>query len=104
MDTDAALILSMKADIRYHEDERYKYQWQLINAQRKKQGQDYKRKSSELYRYLIEYYGATTGKQKWAAHIRRLNAELVRLRRLREEHKQEAARLRGALALYQKGK
>ena len=100
MDTDAAVIAAMKADIRYHDDAYNRWNCALHARIAKKKTKDYKRRSSELYHYLIGYYGVTAGKQKWAAHIRRLNSELVHFRRLRKEHQQEAAKLRGALAVY----
>ena len=99
MDTDAQLIASMKLDIRYHDDAYNRWNNALHSRIRKKQSKDYKRRSSELYQYLIGYYGVTTGKQKWAAHIRRLNAEMVYFRRRRQHHREEANKLRGALAV-----
>lgn len=100
METDSVLVMQTKADIRYHQKEVWRWNNSLNLLKQKKKGKHYRQASSDLYHYLIEFYGATDGKRKWASHIRERNNEIVTMRNQRKYHQREMTRLKRMLALY----
>lgn len=100
MAIESAFVEQAKSDLEYHIAQVAKWRSRLYAKKRMKLNKGYSQGSRELWHSLIDFYGVTKGRQKWAEHLRARRQDLLKIERQIRWHQKERDQLKRVLRLY----